>query len=68
MSNSPIDYLLHIRDECAFIVTAIPDSLSFDDFYSDEEKKRAIVRSLEIIGEASKNISVDFKLRWPEIE
>ncbi len=68
MFNSPSDYLLHIRDECAFIVMAIPDNFSFDDFYSDEEKKRAIVRSLEVIGEASKNIPIDFKLRWPGVE
>ena len=49
MSHSPLDYLNHILDECAFIVQAVPDAISFEDFYKDEEKKRAIVRSLEII-------------------
>jgi len=47
---------------------AVPNSSSFEDFYSDEEKKRAIVRSLEIIGEATKNIPIDFKLKWIKVE
>ena len=68
MSHSPIDYLNHILDECEFIVQAIPAAITFENFYNDEEKKRAVVRSLEIIGEATKNIPIDFKLKWPIIE
>jgi len=68
MSRSPLEYLRHILDECTFILMAVPNSSSFEDFYSDEEKKRAIVRSLEIIGEATKNIPIDFKLKWTSVE
>jgi uncharacterized protein with HEPN domain len=68
MSRSPLDYLQHIIDECTFILMAMPENISFDEFYSDEEKKRAIVRSLEIIGEATKNIPIDFKLKWSGVE
>ncbi len=68
MSRSPLDYLKHILDECKFILSVIPESVSFEDFFSNEEKKRAIVRSLEIIGEATKNIPVDFKLKWSDVE
>jgi uncharacterized protein with HEPN domain len=68
MLHSPHEYLNHILDECTFILDSVPDSLSFEDFYTDEEKKRAIVRSLEIIGEATKNIPIDFKLKWSGIE
>ena len=68
MPHSPLDYLHHILDECRFILISVPETLSFEDFFSDEEKKRAIVRSLEIIGEATKNISVDFKLKWSGVE
>ncbi|MFH1160659.1 MAG: DUF86 domain-containing protein [bacterium] len=42
--------------------------MTFVLFNTDEEKKRAIIRSLEIIGEATKNIPVDFKLKWKEVE
>jgi uncharacterized protein with HEPN domain len=34
----------------------------------DETLKRAVVRSLEIIGEASKKIPNDFKLKWNTIQ
>ena len=37
-------------------------------FLQDETLKRAVVRSLEIIGEASKKIPADFKLKWNSIE
>jgi len=33
----------------------------------NETLKRAVVRSLEIIGEASKKIPADQKLKWPGI-
>ena len=68
MSNSPLDYLLHILEECNFILGTIPEDFSFDDFMDDEARKRAVVRSLEIIGEASKRIPVDFKLKWNDIQ
>jgi uncharacterized protein with HEPN domain len=41
---------------------------SFKEFMEDEDKKRGIVRSLEIIGEATKRIPADIKLKWNEIE
>lgn len=68
MSRSPLDYLKHILDECNFILSVMTEPDSFEDFSSNEEKKRAIVRSLEIIGEATKKIPVDFKLKWSGVE
>jgi len=64
MSKEPIEFLKHIRDESQFIISIIDKGLTKDDFLNDEVLKRAIVRSLEIIGEASKKIPVDFKLKW----
>jgi uncharacterized protein with HEPN domain len=37
-------------------------------FLDDETLKRAFVRSLEIIGEAVKQIPEVFRLRYPEVE
>jgi uncharacterized protein with HEPN domain len=34
---------------------------------ADETLKRAVVRSLEIIGEATKKIPADIKLKWSDI-
>lgn len=67
MTKDPIEYLKHILDECLFILTITSSNLSKDEFLMDEVKKRAVVRSLEIFGEATKKIPVDFKLKWSTI-
>lgn len=64
MSKDFKEYLRHILVECDFIIQQSPISLSKDSFLNDEKLKRAIVRSLEIIGEASKKIPADIKLKW----
>ena len=68
MSDKYIQYLKHILDECLYIVTTMAEVSSFKEFMEDEDKKRGIVRSLEIIGEATKRIPADIKLKWNEIE
>lgn len=68
MYKEPIEYLKHIRDERIYILSVINNDISKDDFLSDETLKRAVVRSLEIIGEATKKIPVDFKMKWNSIQ
>ena len=63
MSRDPIEFLKHIADECTYLLS-INKYLSKDDFLADEPLKRAVVRSLEIIGEATKKIPADFKVKW----
>lgn len=63
MSKLPIEYLRHIYDECEFITTNISPDTTKDDLIDDEVLKRAIIRSLEIIGEATKKIPGDLKQR-----
>jgi uncharacterized protein with HEPN domain len=67
MSKEPLEYLKHIHDECIFIISVIAEDTTKEDFLNDETLKRAIVRSLEIIGEATKQIPIDFKLKWESI-
>lgn len=67
MPKAYIEYLRHILLECEFITSVIHIDSSYDDFVSDETLKRAVVRSLEIIGEATKKIPVDIKLKWSSI-
>jgi len=55
--KEPVEYLKHIKDECLFILSVIPEGFSKDEFLADETLKRAVVRSLEIIGEATKKDS-----------
>lgn len=67
MSRSAIDYLNHILDETKYL---IEQSRHTDEerFKNDETLKRAFVRSLEIIGEAVKNLPEDFRYKHGEVD
>ena len=65
--KEPIEYLKYIYDECSYILS-VSHELSKDSFLDDETLKRAIVRSLEIIGEATKKIPADIKVKWATIQ
>lgn len=67
MFKEPKEYLKHILDECSYII-AVSENLGFEDFIADETLKRATVRSLEIIGEATKKIPADIKIKWSSIQ
>ncbi len=67
MSLSPHEYLLHIIDEIDYILSHI-SGVDFDSFVRDATLKRAFVRSLEIIGEASKKLPENIKSMQPDIE
>lgn len=67
MYKEPLEYLRHIQDECLFILSVIGPDTDKSELLTNETLKRAVVRSLEIIGEATKKIPVDFKLKWNSI-
>ena len=59
-------FIMHILES----ITAIEDfskNLTREKLGSDRLRQSAIVREIEIIGEASKNISADFKNKHNEI-
>lgn len=60
--------LRHMLSECAFILSHTDKRLTFEKFMMNETLKRAVVRSLEILGEATKQIPVDVKLQWDTID
>lgn len=62
-----VPYLKHIRDEINFLLKET-QNLSYKKFISNELLKRASSRSIEIIGEATKNLSNDFKKKYNDIE
>lgn len=64
MYKGYIVYLQHILQECQYINSIITDNLPMYQFLSDEALKRAVARSLEIIGEATKKIPADVKYKW----
>lgn len=42
-------------------------NMSFEDFLADDKSSDAVVRNLEIIGEAARNIPEDICLRFPSV-
>lgn len=67
MSLSPHEYIHHILDEIDYILTQI-SHMDYESFVRNPTVKRAFVRSLEIIGEASKKLPEDVKIMQADIE
>jgi len=67
MSKEPVEYLKHIRDESLYILSVSSTGITKEEFLNDETLKRAVVRSLEVIGEATKKIPADFKIKWNNV-
>jgi uncharacterized protein with HEPN domain len=66
MSRADIEYLQHILDEAAYL-TAQSDGLDLTTFLADPTLRRAFARSIEIIGEATKNLSDELRSRYPDV-
>ena len=60
MSRSVREYLKHIRDEISYLESESA-GIDKDEFLGDETRKRAFVRSIEVIGEATKKFLKKFE-------
>ena len=60
MKKKDIIYIKHIRDAINSILEYTKD-LNKNDFNSKEIIQDAVIRRIEIIGEAVKNVSIDFR-------
>jgi uncharacterized protein with HEPN domain len=67
MSFEPRDYLRHILVEADYLIRE-SDGLEADDFMSNGTLQRAFVRSIEIMGEAAKNVPSDFRDQHPDVD
>ena len=59
-------YLRHILDAISNIEKFMED-VSKEAFLSNVEKQYAVLRGLEIIGEATKNLSENLKINYPQV-
>jgi uncharacterized protein with HEPN domain len=66
MDKKPTIFLLHIADAIKHIEEYI-DNYSYQQFCDDRKTQDAVIRKLEIIGEATTNLEDKFKKQNPDI-
>ncbi len=67
MPSSTTDRFLHILEEIEFL-TEHTAGLSIDDIWADEVLKRAVIRSIEVIGEAANRLPAEVWRKYPHVE
>ena len=67
MSRDYVLYLNDMQSACDKILRYTRD-LAFDTFMNDEKTFDAVIRNLEILGEAAKHIPPQVRARYPQIE
>lgn len=67
MSPSLLDFLRHIEHECMYLVQ-LSDGRDRASLLDDPTNSRAIVRSLEVIGEAVKKLPWELRDKYPQVE
>jgi uncharacterized protein with HEPN domain len=67
MSPSLHEFLRHILDECEFIL-GVCRGKTKEEVLDDATLQRAIVRSIEVIGEATKKVDSEFRNQHPQID
>ncbi len=66
MKKDPLVFIKHIRDHIDRIEKFM-GNISKESFFNNEEKQSAVIREIEIIGEATKNLPKDFTKNHPSI-
>ena len=66
MKKEPRIFLQHIVNSIEAIETYIK-GVSKDEFYQSQQKQDAVVRRIEIIGEAVKNLPLNFTKKYPQV-
>jgi uncharacterized protein with HEPN domain len=61
-----LDYLEDIRDHLAQ-AQAFVKGLTYEEFTADTKTNFAVVRALEIVGEAAKRLPAELKDRYPDL-
>ena len=67
MLPSLIELLNHIQKEAIYLEKST-QLLAKDTFLADEHLSRAFLRSLEIIGEATKKLPLAFRQAYPQVQ
>ena len=66
MQKSNLIYLDHILQSFTKAVEYL-ENVSQDEFLKDEEKQDAVIRKIEVAGEATKRVSMELREQYPDI-
>lgn len=66
MRRGDKEYLLDILEGCRRIIR-YTEGLSYEEFLSNEEKQDAVIRNIEVIGEAVKKVTSQLKDKYTQI-
>jgi uncharacterized protein with HEPN domain len=61
------DYLIDIKSECEFLINE-SNKIDYNTFASSDTLIRAFIRSLRVIGEATKHIPSYHRNKYPDIQ
>jgi uncharacterized protein with HEPN domain len=66
----PRDYRVSLDDilEAAEAIREFTAGMTFEEFRKDRRTSHAVIRDLEVIGEAAKNVPEEVRNRYPEVE
>lgn len=68
MDKEPRVFLMHILNSISRIQSYLDTVEGEDEFYKNFLVQDAIIRNLQIIGEATKKLTPDFRIKYPSIE
>ena len=60
------DYINDLMEACRDILS-FTKGMSYSDFAGDKKTVNAVIRSLEVIGEATKNLPPSFRNKYPDV-
>ena len=66
MKKNELIFIGHIQESIKNIEDFV-EEISKEQFLKDKEKQHAVVRAIEVIGEATKNIPDEIRNRYPSI-
>ena len=67
MIKNPLDFIDHIEESIKNIEEYTKE-VNKENFLKDKKLQDAVVRRLEVIGEAVRNIPLEFRAKYPEIK
>jgi uncharacterized protein with HEPN domain len=65
--KDPMLFLIHVSTSIDKVETFLR-GVTREKFFKDELRKSAVTRELEVIGEAVKNLPMDFYVKYPHVE